>query len=227
LLNQHPLIAYTIAPALASGIFDRVVVSTDSEEIASIARHYGAEVPFLRPPEMAEEKSPDIQWVIHALNQMQAHNNYDCFSILRPTSPFRTPEMLQRAWQEFQAESNVDSLRAVEKCSQHPCKMWKLSENNPRRMEPLIEGGPKDVPWHSTPYQALPPVYAQNASLEICWTHVPLQQGTIAGQTLMPFFTQGYEGFDINTQEDWWVAERLVSEGLASLPDLLQPPYGK
>src|SRR5512138_838325 len=116
-LNGHPLIAYSIAAALQSGIFSAVVVSTDSEQYAEIARQYGAEVPFLRPLEMAGELSLDIEWIEHALLKLREQDrDFECFSILRPTSPFRLPETIRRAWQEFLAEEGVDSLRAVEKC---------------------------------------------------------------------------------------------------------------
>src|SRR5688572_16457772 len=92
-LGSHPLLAYTIAPAVESGVFDAVMVSTDSEEIAAIARHYGAEVPFLRPPALAGDTSPDIEWVEHTLKTFREQGReYGCFSLLRPTSPFRTPE---------------------------------------------------------------------------------------------------------------------------------------
>ena len=94
LLAGHPTIAYTIGPALDSGVFESVIVSTDSEEIAAIARHYGAEVPFLRPAEFAGDTSPDIEWVEFTLTQLGRQGRaWDCFSLLRPTSPFRTPAM--------------------------------------------------------------------------------------------------------------------------------------
>ena len=121
ILGEHPLIAYTIAAARASGIFDAVVVSTDSETIAEVARHYGAEVPFLRPAAFASETSPDIEWVEDTLARLGAAGRaWNCFSILRPTSPFRRAETIRRAWAEFRQEPGVDSLRAVEKCRQHP-----------------------------------------------------------------------------------------------------------
>src|SRR5688572_4819747 len=110
-LADHPLIAYTIAPAVDSGIFDAVIVSTDSEEIASIARHYGAEVPFLRPPQFARDTSPDIEWVEHTLNRLREEGRRcEAFSLLRPTSPFRTAATLRRAWAAFRADPGVDSL---------------------------------------------------------------------------------------------------------------------
>ena len=81
------------------------------------------------------------------------------------------------------------------------------------------------IPWHSTPYQALPPVHVQNASLEIAWTRVVRERRTIAGDVLVPFLTEGYEGFDINDEVDWMVAERLLAEGAVALPAVPQAPF--
>jgi CMP-N,N'-diacetyllegionaminic acid synthase len=215
-LAGHPLLAYTIAAALDSGVFASVVVSTDSEETAAIARHYGAEVPFLRPVDMAGDLSPDIEWVTHMLAGLEsAGAGTECFSILRPTSPFRRAETIQRAWRHFLSAGPVDSLRAVELCRQHPGKMWVVEGD---RMRPLLRGDETGVPWHSRQYQALPPVYVQNASLEIAWTRTVRDTGTIAGHTIVPFFTEDYEGFDVNEQKDWWYAEHLIESGAARLP---------
>jgi CMP-N,N'-diacetyllegionaminic acid synthase len=225
LLNGHPLLAYTIAPAIASGVFDAVIVSTDSEETAAVARHYGAEVPFLRPAAFATDTSPDIEWVYCTLRELEKRSRrWDAFSLLRPTSPFRTADTIDRAWRLFTSEAPVDSLRAVELCAQHPGKMWVVEG---RRMRPLLDQPePRTQPWHSTPYQALPPVYVQNASLEIAWTRVVLEKRTIAGDVIIPFITEGYEGFDINDPHDWMIAERLLADGAVTLPSVAQEPYG-
>jgi N-acylneuraminate cytidylyltransferase len=237
-LGGHPLIAYTIAPALESGVFDAVIVSTDLPEIAEVARRYGAEVPFLRPAALAGDTSPDIEWVDHTLRALAGQGRaYDAFSLLRPTSPFRTPDTLRRAWAAFSADPRADSLRAVEKCTQHPGKMWVARGN---RLLPLLpfglpaataqssEGGPVSPklqgsegppqPWHSSQYQSLPLVYVQNASLEMAWSRTVLEGHTIAGEAVMPFFTDDMEGFDINNRYDWLLAEHLVASGEAKLP---------
>jgi CMP-N-acetylneuraminic acid synthetase len=227
------MIAYTIGPALESRVFESVIVSTDSEEIAAIARHYGAEVPFLRPPAFASDTSPDIEWLEYTLAELAARGRtWDCFSLLRPTSPFRTAGTIRRAWTTFTSQQGVDSLRAIELCAQHPGKMWVVRG---QRMYPLLpfgvsgpaaDGLHEGQPWHSTPYQALPPVYVQNASLEIAWTRVVRERRTIAGDVLVPFLTEGYEGFDINDASDWMVAERLLADGTTVLPVLNKEPYG-
>jgi len=223
-LQGHPTIAYTIAPAVESGVFDAVIVSTDSQEIAAIARHYGAEVPFLRPARFATDTSPDIEWIEYTLAELErGGRTWDAFSLLRPTSPFRTADTIRRAWTLFTSQQGVDSLRAVEKCAQHPGKMWVVDGS---RMRPLLDQPePRTQPWHSTPYQALPPVYVQNASLEIAWTRVVTGTRTIAGNVLVPFITQGYEGFDINDPHDWMIAERLLAEGAVALPHVEQEPW--
>lgn len=222
-LAGHPLIAYAIAAARQSGVFHDVMVSTDSEQYAAIARHYGADVPFLRPAEFAGDRSPDIEWVQHALDELaRAGRRYEVFSILRPTNPFRRAETIQRAFHEFCAERGVDSLRAVELCSQHPGKMWIVAG---RRMRPLLEGGPEDPPWHSRQYADLPPVHVQNASLEIAWCRVVSEQGSIAGRVIMPFFTAGHEGFDVNLPHDWRLAEDLIKNRTAEPPPVPEAPY--
>ena len=222
-LSGHPLIAYTIAAALESKIFSAVIVSTDSESYADIAEHYGAEIPFLRPSELAGDLSPDIEWLEYTLTRLREEGRRcDCFSLLRPTSPFRLPETIRRAWHAFLGEEGVDSLRAVEKCGQHPGKMWVVRGN---RMMPLLPLSPAEQPWHSSQYQSLPEVYVQNASLEIAWTRVVFEERTIAGHVLMPFFTEGYEGFDVNSDYDWYLAEHLVAQGKALLPSVRQQPY--
>lgn len=217
-LAGHPLIAYTICAAKQSGIFSSIVVATDSEEYAEIAKGYGAEVPFLRSAEISNDLSLDIEWLEFTLQKLKnVGREYDCFSILRPTSPFRLPSTIQRAWKEFLSEEGVDSLRAIEKCKEHPGKMWVV---HGKSMSPLLPFGPKEQPWHSTPYQALPVVYSQNASLEIAWSRVVFEERTIAGNVIMPFFTEGYEGFDVNHPYDWELAEHLVASGEAKLPSV-------
>lgn len=222
-LADHPMIAYTVRAALDSGVFDDVICVTDSQLYADIARHYGAEVPCLRPAEISGDTSPDIEWVIWALNTLkQQGREYDLFSILRPTSPFRQATTIQRAWQAFVDDSKADSLRAVEKCKQHPGKMWVICGE---RMLPIMPYQNGTTPWHSSQYASLPEIYAQDASLEIAWTRIPLEQHNIAGESIIPFVSQGYEGFDINNPEDWWLAERLLMQREVTLPIIPNHPY--
>ena len=166
---------------------------------------------------MANEKSQDIDWVDYTLRRLKEEGRtYDCFSVLRPTNPFRLPGTIRRAWKVFLESGGADSLRAVEKCRQHPGKMWVRDGN---RIRPLWTGTHEGQPWHSTPYQALPEVFVQNASLEIAWCRVVFEQKSISGERIVPFFTEGTEGFDINDEMDWLMAERLLEKG-APLPGI-------
>ncbi len=222
LLARHPLIAYAIASARQAGIFDRVVCSTDSTEIAEVASRYGAEVPFLRPAELATAISPDIEWLTDTLERLDAR--YDLFAIVRATNPFRGPDVLRRGLDQLLATPEADSIRAVELVKQHPGKMWIVEG---KTMRPLLDQSHLEVAWHAGQYQALPEVYVQNSALEIAWTRVVSQTGTREGRVVAPFFTRGYEGFNVDDEEDWARAQALVKSGAATLPEVEQArrPY--
>ncbi len=217
------MLAYTVRAAIDSGVFDAIICATDSEVYADVAQHYGAEVPFLRPTEISGDKSPDIEWVVWMLKKLQAQErDFQVFSILRPTSPFRMPETIQRAWQAFRADPKADSLRAIEKCKQHPGKMWVV---HGQRMLPVMPFTNDITPWHSSQYAALPEIYAQDASLEIAWSRIALEQNTIAGEAIIPFISHGLEGFDINEPEDWLLTEHYLAKGQARLPTITHTPF--
>ncbi|CAN5776732.1 acylneuraminate cytidylyltransferase family protein [soil metagenome] len=221
-LVGHPLLAYAIETALQSGVFARVVVSTDSEGIAEIARWYGAEVPFLRPAEYATATSPDIEWLTFTLERLG--EPYDVFAIVRATNPFRGPDVVRRGLEQLLATPEADSLRAVERVKQHPGKMWLLADDG-RTMSPLLDQSHLDVAWHAGQFQALPEVYSQNSALEIAWARVVSETGTREGRVVAPFFTDAYEGFNVDDEEDCALAERLLESGAASVPAVGRAPY--
>jgi CMP-N,N'-diacetyllegionaminic acid synthase len=227
LLGSHPLLAYSIASAQESGIFSRIVCSTDSEDIAAVAEHYGASIK-MRPEQYATSTSPDIEWIRNVMAKVKwwGEEN-DAFAILRPTSPFRTAEMIRCGWKMLQDDSEADSIRAVEKCSQHPYKMWTLTNDGlskDNRLKPLHPAPKGEHPWHSTQYQWLPEIYVQNTSLEIAWTRVLEGDQAQAGNVIMPFFTQGNEGLVIDYERDFRIAEEIAALG-GKLPEVKQAPY--
>jgi CMP-N,N'-diacetyllegionaminic acid synthase len=204
-------------------VFADLILSTESEEVAEIGRYYGASVPFLRPTEYAGDLSPDFDWLHHTVGRLAAAGrSWDAFSILRPTSPLRSAKTIRRAWEQFASDTTADSLRAVELCSQHPGKMWHVEGG---RMRPLLASSTPGTVWHSSPYQALPPVYVQNASLEIAWTRTLLEQNSIAGTSIIPFFTTGLEGLDVNQLRDWWYVEELLRRQEVELPSVTVHPW--
>jgi CMP-N,N'-diacetyllegionaminic acid synthase len=219
-LAGHPLLAYTIAAAQESDVFQAVVVSTDSEEVAAIARRYGADVPALRPAELAGPRSPDIEWVRHMLGVL-AEPLPEVFSILRPTSPFRRPATIRAAYERLVAHGDAaDSLRAVRRCREHPGKMWVVEGET---MRPLLANAAGEVPMHSRQYQDLPVVHVQDSSLEMAWTRVALA-GSIAGERVLAWECPGVESFSIDYPDDWEQAERLAAgEGVLTPPRVLAP----
>ena len=141
-LARHPLLAYAIETARQAGVFERIVVSTDSEEIAKVARWYGADVPCLRPDEYATATSPDIEWIAWTLPRLE--ERYDLFAIVRATNPFRGPDTVRRGLEQLLATPEADSIRAVERVKQHPGKMWELTIDG-RTMLPLLDQSHLDV----------------------------------------------------------------------------------
>ena len=227
-LAEHPLIAYTITSAINSNIFKSVIVSTDSDLIATISSYYGADVPFLRPTKYAADTSPDFEWLDYTMKKLDNDNiYYEDVCILRPTNPFRDEFTIRRAWEEYnKIKDSVDSIRAVELCSQHPYKMWAHDGKliNPIISEDIKPNNSKQ-PYHSMQYASLPEVYVQNASLEIVSKQSVYETKTISGYDVAPFFTENYEGIDVNTEIDWLMTETILSKKLAELPKIEKPPF--
>ncbi len=144
----------------------------------------------------------------------------DAFSILRPTSPFRSAATIRRAWEQLLALGDVSTRSArSSSCKQHPGKMWLIEGDT---MRPLLDQGPGEVPCHSTQYAALPKVYVQNSSLEIAWRRVlDGPRPSIAGDGVVPFLTDEAEGFSIDYPDDVARAEQLVAAGETELPPVV------
>jgi len=217
-LGGHPLIAYTITAALKSKVFHAILFITDSAEYAEIARCYGIEEVY--PQEANDTKSEYdsyIRWLLETLKE--EGRNFDCFSILRPTSPFRQAATIKRAWAEFLMNQPCDSLRAMEICKQHPCKMYRISVF---QAYPVINENGEDylkkVPYRDCQFQSLPEIWVQNGSLEIAWTQTVFDYHSFSGNKIYPFRTKKWEGFDINRPEDLVVANWLIDTGQAQLP---------
>jgi CMP-N,N'-diacetyllegionaminic acid synthase len=206
-INGKPLIHYTIETAIESGIFDRVVVSTDSEKYAKIAKQIDNVEVVIRPAGISGSTSPDIQWVKHAINSLSLDNS-DIFSILRPTSPFRTKSVIQEAVEKFlNNKSGCDSLRAVAKCEVHPGKMWVKQGDF---ISPLLPYFVDGTPWHSSQKKSLPIIHYQTGSLEIANVSTVTQKGSISGERVLAFEVDGRNAFDINEPSDLEGMERYL-----------------
>lgn len=217
LLGGKPLIQWTLDAAHESGVFGESIYKCTDDIKVWAKTPNGRTIQRLS----SDDTEPDIAWVRYCLPQIERWEGrkVDAFAILRPTSPFRTADTIRRAVKQF-IGCGCSSLRAVSPVTEHPAKMWTLGPGD--SMTPLVGAAWHhvygaiehcgDIPFHSRPSQTLPQVYVQNASLEIAFTWCVTTCGTISGPHVAPFFTEGWEGFDINTPDDWARAEAHVAE---------------
>jgi CMP-N,N'-diacetyllegionaminic acid synthase len=183
-----PLIAYSILHAQACPSISRIVVSTDDDEIAEVARRYGAEVPFRRPAEAATDTATDLQVFQHALGWF-AERSYtpELVVHLRPTGPVRQTELIEQAVQMMLESPDADSLRSVGTAEQTPYKMWRIEG---ARLRPLLEF-PGHPEAHSMPRQKLPAVYWQNGYVDIVRPRTILELASMTGRVVLPFVVEG------------------------------------
>ena len=206
-VGGKPLIAYAIQDALACGRITRTVVSTDDPEIAQVARALKAEVPFLRPRDLAEDLTPDLPVFRHALIWLKEREGYepDLVVHLRPTSPVRSVETIAAAIELMQNHPEADALRSVSWPTQTPFKMWRIVESY---LEPLL-GVDGVVEPFSQPRQTLPEVYWQNGYVDVIRPRTILELNSMTGRKVLAFRIQ--EPFiEIDYPESLQVAERLL-----------------
>lgn len=217
MIGGLPLFAWTLNIASTSNLFKNVVVSSDSELTLKMAKEHGDNATIaihtpLNHPIIHQDHSDDFPWIEHALVNLKNQGKvYDAFCILRPTNPFRSFNMLQAAIILFmdllKKHPEKDySIRAVGQCHQHPYKMWQLAGD---KIIPFAGGDVEDR-LYTQPYQKLPSILAQNASLEIGFTETVLSRKNHTGSAIYPFYTQGIEGFDIHTPLDFEFAQYIV-----------------
>ncbi len=207
LLAGAPLIVYSINAGKASRFVDRVVVSTDSEEIAEVARQCGAEVPFMRPVELAQDFTPDTPVFAHALTQLRAYEGYgpDIIVHLRPTGPMRTGVEIDEAIELLVAHPEADSVRSVEEPDKPPYKMW---QTNGEFLKPFaVIADMKD--FHTMPRQLLPKVYQTTADIGIMWARTVTEKKSVIGDKVLAYFLNR-PTVDIDKPIDFEFAEILM-----------------
>ncbi|RJX30686.1 MAG: acylneuraminate cytidylyltransferase family protein [Oxalobacter sp.] len=209
-LLGKPMIAWAIEHALASEHVTRIVVTTDDEEIAAVARQYGAEVPFMRPANLAQDLSLDIEFHRHAVEWLQQHENYipDMVINLRPTPPSRQSAVIDKAIETFAAHPDVDSLRSVHLAEQSPFKMWTIDERG--YMRP-IASLPDVLEPYNQPRQKLPLVYWQDGYIDITRPSVILKQNSTTGRVILPFIIEE-PAADIDYPDEVGEAEAQLRE---------------
>ena len=208
-LLGHPLIAYSIKSALDSEKINRVLVSTDSEEIAEVAKLYGAEVPFMRPVEYAQDMSTDMEVFIHALNWLKKNEDYipDIIVQLRPTSPVRFAKEIDLCINKL-ISSDADSLRVVTPAPCTPYKMWIVNEDS-EEMEPLLEIKNIKEPYNE-PRQRLPKVYWQVGILDVIRTQTILEKKSLSGDKILSHIVPNELSIDIDDIQSFKKAAEVI-----------------
>jgi len=204
-----PLIAWSILHALQSSRVTRVIVSTDDVEIASVSKEFGAEVPFLRPAEYAQDLSPDIDVFRHALEFLAAREGYEPEMVmhLRPTGPVRRVRDIDAAVDLLAGHPEADAVRSVSLVRQTPYKMWRLRDDG--TMEPLLRlPGLSDC--QSRPRQLLPLAYWQNGYVDVVRPRTVLEKHSMSGDHVLPFVVETGL-FDIDYPEDVAPVEEALS----------------
>ena len=209
LVAGKPLISYSIAHALASQLITRVIVSTDSEEIAEIARAHGAETPFLRPAKISGDCAVDVEFHRHALDWLADNEDYrpDMVVNLRPTHPVRRSQTIDRAIETFASSPDADSLRSVRLAETSPYKMWRIGEDGFAISVAPIEGMAEP---YNMPRQKLPMVYWQDGYVDVTRPEVIISQNSTTGRRILPFLIEE-ECVDIDYEDEIPEAERLLT----------------
>lgn len=225
-LAGYPLISYSVAAGLQAETVTRTIVSTDDEEIAAVARQFGAEIPFMRPAEFAQDNTLDLPVFQNALGWLAEHEGYtpDVVVQLRPTSPLRPPGLVDDAVRMLLADGEVDSVRGVVPSGQNPHKMWRVDLQT-GRMRPLltVDGVPEA---YNAPRQALPPTFWQTGHIDAIRPRVIMEQNSMSGAVIKgimidPRYTVDIDGL-LDLQKAEWLLDntglKIVSPGRARRP---------
>ncbi len=208
----HPLIAFSIAAALQAGTVTRLIVTTDDEEIAAVAKQYGAEAPFLRPAELAQDRTTDLPVFQHALTWLAEHENYrpEIVIHLHPTSPVRPRGLVDQAVRLLLDHPQADCVRGVVEPSQNPYKMWRI-DGQTGHMIPLLTV-PGIAESYNVPRQMLPPVYLQTGHVNAI-RPAAILGGLMTGRVILPLVLDPHYEVDLDTLADWERGEWLVAKG--------------
>ena len=210
----YPLVAWSIAAGLQAKSVSRVIVSTDDEEIAAVAREYGAETPFMRPRELAQDRTTDLPVFQHALKCLEDIEAYKPKIVvqLRPTSPVRPMDCVDGAVRILVEHADADSVRGVVPAAQNPYKMWRFNGYE-KPMKPLLEVEGITEPYNA-PRQILPPAYWQTGHIDAIRTSTITSKQSLTGSVVYPLVIDPRYTVDIDTLADWQKYEALVYSGL-------------
>ncbi len=211
-LCGKPLIAWTIEQAKQSRLLTRAIVSTDDPEIANVAAAYGAEAPFLRPKEISQDLSTDVEFLLHALDWLKLHEGYEPEIVLRlpPTSPLRTAAHIDEGIQKLIDTPDADACRPICEAPKHPYKLWRIAEAG-AWLEPFF---PKEVTGfdepHNLPRQMFPAAYVHTGAMDVIRTRALWEQNSTSGRRLAYFYMDPADSINIDHPVDFEIAEFLM-----------------
>lgn len=211
LLAGHPLIAYSIAAGLAAKSVTRLIVSTDDQEIAEISRSYGAETPFLRPAECAQDDTPDLPVFHHALHWLDEQERYrpDMIVHVRPPAPLRPPQLIDEAVELLCQTPEADSVRGVGIAHHTPYKMWRTSDDG--FLTPLLTDTSGER--YNMPRQSLPTVYWHTGHIDVMRYDTLMRKNSMSGDRILPIVIDPLYCVDIDTENEWVYTEWLMMSG--------------
>jgi len=217
LMAGLPMIAWSIKAARETRVISRIIVSTDDEAIAAVAREHGAEVPFLRPAELAQDDTTDWPVFHHALQFFASHGEGlpEIVVHLRPTAPLRRAEHIQACLDIFLAHPEADSIRTVRRVSEQPYKMWVFAGDG-RTLRPLMPDSTLEKELFNQPRQALPPAWVQNGSVDIMRASTILEKKSMSGTKILGYEMDEQDSVNVDTETDFLLAEMRLLQRLAA-----------
>lgn len=205
-LGGHPLIEWSIKACLKSRLIDRVIVSTDSQEYADLAVKLGAEAPFLRPAEIAGDRSTDFDFVVHALDWFASHGGEPEFLVhMRPTTPYRAPALIDQAIEAFREETRASALRSVHEMSESAYKTFEIA---PAGQLKRLGADNTSLDAANNARQQFPSTYQANGYVDVLSSRFVRSHGLIHGDWVMPFITPAV--VEVDTEEDFVHLEFLL-----------------
>lgn len=205
-LGGRPLIEWSIKACLKSRLIDRVIVSTDSPQYADLAVQLGAEVPFLRPAEISTDRSTDFDFVLHALDWFAAHAEEPEFLVhIRPTTPYRSPALIDAAIEAFQDEPRATALRSVHEMSESAYKTFEIAPAG--QLKRLgVDSTALDAANNAR--QQFPATYQANGYVDVLSSRFIRGNRLIHGDRVMPFITPTV--VEVDTEEDFFLLEFML-----------------
>ncbi|OGM93713.1 MAG: hypothetical protein A3J67_00445 [Parcubacteria group bacterium RIFCSPHIGHO2_02_FULL_48_10b] len=215
-LCGNPLIAWTIEEAKKSKLLTRIIVTTEDSEIAKVARAYGAEIPFMRPKELAADLSTDMDFLTHALDWLRDKEGYepDIVVTLRVTAPLKTAAHIDEGIQKLIDNPDADAARPIHESPKHPYKMWKISEDETHLEEFLSKSFTGFDEPHNLPRQLFPKVYVHTGAMDIMRRRTIQELKSTSGNKLAYFFMDPKDSVNIDSEMDFQMAEFLMSKRL-------------